>query len=812
MSRAKIILFGIVFFICCFSIWQWDNIRVIFREYYSLNYHFNHKGLIVERVISEKRDTDPQLLAVARASIQREAQLTDCLPEIARYSLEFPNNQYFLYQMAFGCSDDRGSYNPAISLILANRLIDLDPDNGLYHYLKSWILLINRKGDDIEPALVELELANACPKFKEPLDSFKPAIISLMESEKISKRYIETLFYQHPPHLWYSHQLRKDLLRYSAIALTNDNTSLAFRIDDAVLAMDKGISTRRLFYFGFDSVMYEHPAALELLLGKHLPSERMRHNRMLLFEQNMQPHRQPKNKTSKHRHESYSLFFAPQMGFMQLLFGCGVIVIVLVSVGFIRGFRNSISVGWKAYIFFFVAVLTYVFAYSLYEYGLYQSGLECCYSYFNEFRPPPVSMKMIVEAFPEIAGFTLVACAPIFAIGAYGLLSLIIRKLPVSLRDISKRILAGLLIAATAFILTRSFFSFFYVPQFYKFIAACFFAFLLAAGVIFKLRFLWIAFFASVFASASFILGYWFVCRVFAASGFLILSILFSLAYGQKKLDTVKQFFLRTNSNRLPALKLVIIGLILSWFGFLCFVPNLANAIKADLPRAPKSQPAECVPGTVIYKEFIKRLQTEPNLTEFDFRFITMMDPNDAKKILPNVISKIPRAAARVYCPFGTTPFTLSDHVLYQNTVYSPKEVSRLFTPYFESPNSDIAVVAKALAGDDSQLPRLFEIYQGAIDARKNPSGPSEMSGSPGMPGFGIEEPPPYIGDVIHAIVMTDSNAATKFLIEQITIEPLDIMDMITFSRYAHSLHREQLNKIIQAYVDRLLNRHDNNG
>jgi hypothetical protein len=790
----------------CLGLWQYKNIYIVAREYYSLNYHFNSKGAIVERVIPQKANINPELTAVARVSIRLwGTQLSDCLPEIARYAIEFPNNQFFLYQVAVGCSDH--PYNPEVSLLCANRLIQLDSSNGLYHYVKAWALLLNRKGDDIEPALIELEKANSCFKCEDPLDSFRPALIALAESGKLRRGSIEMVFYPQPLHSWYSHVIRKALLRYSASAITNNNTSLAFRIDDAILAMDKRIPHSRIFQFGFGTAIHEEPAALELF-QLNLPSDRAWRNRMLLVERYVLP-KQKKTEISKDKHESISsLFFAPGTAFIQLVLGCSLITVCLALVCLIGGFGSSASIGFKHYGFFIFAVLTYVFAYTFCEYSLRQSNLDCCYSYYDEFRPSPISMEIFFDSLADAAKLILAICTPIAAIGAYSLFSLIIRNLPESFKNRSQRICAGLLIASVAFVLAHL-----GVPNFYRFehnwFNYAFYIFLFVGGFLFRLRFLWITFFASVLAVTSSIFGYYFFYRLLAAGCFLLLSILYCLAYEQKKLEIIKQFFLRTNSNRWLVLKLAMAGFVLSWLGFLCFVPALADAItygSTPLP-VPQSAKHERPAAPVLYKNLIERLRTDPNLTESDFRAITLLEPNDAKDILPYVMSKTPKPKPR--SPFDFIQFRLSDRWLYQNAANSPRQAAQLFIPYFQNPDSNVAAVAKAFAGDHSQLPRLFALYNIHIENRKHPPEPPKTSPKMGMlsPPYVPESEPdnPYIGDVVRAIILLDPEEAAKFLVDEITNQPIDIVDTCHISQYIYLLPRRQLDMVIEAYVERLL-------
>jgi len=790
----------------CLGLWQYKNICVVAREYYSLNYHFNSKGAIVERVIPQRANINPELTAVARVSIRLwDTQLSDCLPEIAQYAIEFPNNQFFLYQVAVGGSDH--PYNPEVSLLCANRLIQLDPNNGLYHYVKAWALLLNRKGDDIEPALIELEKANSCSKCEDSLESFRPALMALAESGKLRRGYIETVFHTWPLHSWYSHILRQELLRYSASAITNNNMPLAFRIDDNIIAMDKRIRPSGMLPFGYSAAIHEHPAALELLCANLSPDRAWR-NRMLLVER-YAPSNQKKTEASKDEHESISsLFFAPGTAFIQLVLGCSLITVGLALVCLVGGFRSTASIGFRHYGLFILAVLTYVFSYTFCEYSLHQSNLDCCYSYFDEFRPSPISMEIFFDSFADAAKLILAICTPIAAIGAYGLFSLIIRNLPESFKNRSQRICAGLLIASVAFVLAHLGFSDFYFFE-HNWFNYAFYIFLFVGGFLFRLRFLWTAFFASVLAVTNSIFGYYFFYRLLAVGCFLLLSILYCLTYEQKKLEIIKQFFLRTNSNRWPVLELAMAGFILSWLGFLCFVPALAGTITYDSKplSAPQSAKYERPPAPVLYKDLIQRLKSEPNLTESDFLAITLLEPNDARDILPYVMSKAPKTKPKMSSPFYFMQFRLSDRWLYRNAANSPKQAAELFIPYFKRPDSNVAAVAKAFAGDHSQLPRLFAIYNIHVENIKHP--PEHPKTSKLSPLYLPESEPdnPYIGDVVRAIILLDPNEAAKFLVDEIRTEPMDVVDFCHFSQYAYLLPREQLNAVIEAYVDRLLSR-----
>jgi hypothetical protein len=813
----RILIWGVLaIFSIGLGIWQRNNIGTVFREYYSLNYHFNSGGAIIERIIPKRAHVGPELMAIARVSVRLwDTQLTKCVPEITRYAVEFPNNQFFLNLTARACSfPDDAYYSSEISLLCANRLIQLDPNNGLYYYVKACALLVDRKGDDIEPALVTLEKANSCPKFEDPFAAFRPALISLAESGKLRKSWIETAFSSPRYDIAYSYELRRELLRYSASAITNGNTSLAFRIDDDIIAMDKRI--RHVSIGSWLSAATDEPAALELFRVNLSPDRAMR-NRMLLVKQYVASNQKERQTRAEEREPFSNLFFAPGTAFMQLLFGCGVIAICFASIGLMGGLRNSASISTKHYLFFIFAVLTYVFAYTFFEYYLYRSNLMCCYSYFDEFRPSPISTEYFFDDLADAAKLLSAICAPIAAIGVYGLLSLAIKKLSESFRDELKRICAGLLITSVAIVLAHIGFSGFYSFE-HNLFNVPLYIFLFAGGVLFRSRFLWIALFASIFASASSILGYWFFFRLLAAVCFVLLCAVYSLAYDKTKLETIRQVFSKTNSLRLPAIQLAAAGLVLSWLGFLCFVPSLASAItyysKAMSAHEPPKYPRSPVP--MLYEGLIERLRTEPNIAVSDFQAIPLLEPNDVKEVLPCVIAKA--SSMKPNPRFGDwTQIQLSDRWLYQNAVNSPEEIGRLFIPYFKNPDSNLAAVAKAITGDRSQKRRLFVIFNNYVENEIHPPPPSKWS-KPGilprvppgmMPGMSYIPQPepdnPYIGDVVRAMILLDPNETATCLIDKMGAEPKDIVDMCHFSQYGYLLPRQQLNKVIDAYVDRLL-------
>ena len=201
-------------------------------------------------------------------------------------SLKFPNNEYFLFSNAsivLGCSE----LDQKITVKLAEKLIDFDKDNSLYHYLKAAAMLADRQGDNITPALDEIKTAAKCPNSYFPYSKYTKRVVAVAERASLLPTLVGRLAnpYLYAPGV---DDIHEALLRYAHRAFTDGDNEKGLLIDDAINSigenqLDADYNEARLLmyhrnhYLSFVFGYWSCPEILELQRAK-ITEQRARQN------------------------------------------------------------------------------------------------------------------------------------------------------------------------------------------------------------------------------------------------------------------------------------------------------------------------------------------------------------------------------------------------------------------------------------------------------------------------------------------------------------------------------------------------------
>jgi hypothetical protein len=130
----------------------------------------------------EIKDLDPEAFDILRYCITNPND-----EELAVLAAIYPQNEFFLAQLVEKTLIDANLVDSRAVLAIADRLIELSPENAHYRYLKGWAIL-NRPGESgrERDALEQFEFGNSLPTFYSPYSKYKERVDVLGEKLRIS--------------------------------------------------------------------------------------------------------------------------------------------------------------------------------------------------------------------------------------------------------------------------------------------------------------------------------------------------------------------------------------------------------------------------------------------------------------------------------------------------------------------------------------------------------------------------------------------------------------------------------------------------
>ena len=179
MKRGVIIWLGLIVICLGLAVRQRENLNIVWREYSSLYRHVKYedysmklRGPFIPTKVAKK---DPEAAAVVETQLAvwfNESQ--ERIDMAAEKLLEQSDNEFILFEFIKSFWYLRENViDPQIVLRLTEKLIALEPNNANYHYIKSYLLLENRKGGDIDAALEQVKYANNCSKYDFPYENYR---------------------------------------------------------------------------------------------------------------------------------------------------------------------------------------------------------------------------------------------------------------------------------------------------------------------------------------------------------------------------------------------------------------------------------------------------------------------------------------------------------------------------------------------------------------------------------------------------------------------------------------------------------------
>jgi len=227
------VFFRVLIILACvgLTLSQKENMGLFWQEHYSLGRDFKLEDnslephhLLIEAKIAKY---DPEAALIVKTALMR-SEGEKLVEVLAGGILSYPDNEFFLYRLVRLLLQPEMGIDPQIILKFADRLIAIKPDNAPYHYLKAYVLFRNRKGNNYDKILLEIERGNQCPDYISPYDNYHHRIIHLMEKAKLSNVLLGELPCRDEP-IFLTSELYENLLGKSQQAFAEGQNDIGMR-------------------------------------------------------------------------------------------------------------------------------------------------------------------------------------------------------------------------------------------------------------------------------------------------------------------------------------------------------------------------------------------------------------------------------------------------------------------------------------------------------------------------------------------------------------------------------------------------------
>lgn len=272
---------------------QRQELLLHWREWSSFQRHFRWQGKrfglrkpFLSKSIAE---SDPEAAAIVEWTLHEDVTDFRDVEYFSEMAMRCPQNQFFLYDLACRIAH-KGYTDPKLVDFLADRLLELDPDNGRYYFLKAWAAFYEWRPDRIDTALSYLERCFAGPQ-QDPFNLYKTRVCTLVEKEK------PTIYISGQSARWRSNdmslsrKLIRGLLEYTQDLIVNGQAEQAMHIHDRLQRIAENSIPQTInepwqfwiaFQPGYHMVAFDTPQEVELKWMALTP-ERAGQNRMQML-------------------------------------------------------------------------------------------------------------------------------------------------------------------------------------------------------------------------------------------------------------------------------------------------------------------------------------------------------------------------------------------------------------------------------------------------------------------------------------------------------------------------------------------------
>jgi len=760
--KLKTAIWAIVMLCCiCLGLWQKENLSIIWREYSSLYRHIKYEDgsmktvgpFIPPKVAKE----DPEAAAVAEISLGRlDREADERIEAVAEKLLEYPDNKFLLFELIRYLHWHESTIDPQIALKLAERLIKIEPDNAHYHYMKCHLLLVDRRGNNINAALEEIEYVNKCREYGFPYDSYRQQVINVANRAKLGRFLLRELQYFGVGNPFAS-DVWQELIGRANMAFTDSDTAKGMRITNALAEMQKrqlrdgdpyaGAIRRLRFFSGACSFgHWDEPHCLELqrvnLTKKQAKENRLQLCTLMATPKNVTEEKEDQGKKEEDKRAVFlAVHPAVHAGEMFVAFLWGWVVLLLISA--IRGFGERSKIGFFRVLLFMVGCVCYFCIAK----GFFLAWLLDDFHYYYSSRIyalRPVPGLKYIEYEPVLAGLFL--AGPIVAALALWGLGFLRPKKGAFWKLWYVRFLAALGVGLVAAFVELCAASYRYAGLWQEcaitgvLVGVLAWVIITFAWWLFRCRiirlFLVATFLGSVTVLAS---GYRYIhylpMIVFVLTG----AIIAVLKPGEgSSFKTVLQLFSRkpdVTAVRNKCLRLTVPFIVVYWVLFIVLTPLVAKSINLELEEFKTVDRRVVLPEPdEAYQQLMSTFEAEGLSKMHIYRLLGLVMPED----LPALLQKLKNTEFTDYYGPGLLPWPrketseeekaklekrreqrrwLNDGDLVLAMRGCGRDAVGVITGFLDEPDGERALVARARLGDSTTRKKLEELLQARMQS-----------------------------------------------------------------------------------------------
>lgn len=681
----------------CFTFWQKGNLKYIWNDYWRLNksFHYIKEGRVprLPAVKEKVAKTDPEAAAIINYKLDYTLFSVGDehrIEVLSKNILKFPDNQYFLYELAL-CTFCQDGLDPAILLKLSNRLIELDGKNSNYYYLKAYVLYRNRNGNNFDEVSEIIRQADKCEYYKEPYSIYKDRVVSIARKQGLPRNLIENLDCVFP-YNFFIYKIYETLLQYQNLLITEGDYAKADEISNVLKTMifDKmrepfinnnpSFNSFRLYGLGSGFGRWNLPQEIELqrenLTHQEADKKRLELCAIVNPEKKVEfvnKYSEPSEKT-----QPYIIAVSPSMYLVRMTGVFIFLTIVLWTFSFSCKDNLKIKISkaglTRFLIYGFVCFFSSQF-FMLKSFWEYQ----CCFSYEDIFLCRPLKfedIKNLIEASRDIKSLFIVLFIPLAIVIFMG----IIRFFKPKFDNIVSRFISGIMIT-------------------------------LPLGL-----------------TAAFLQGHTYLKYLP-----IIIFVLFAFKYSFSKISfgNIFKTFTGTREDemvvlRTNLLKLSAIAAVLCWLGFLCLTVPTKKSIEGVAKEYKYYTYSSTDDYEKAYRDILKRID-DANLSRSNvLRCIPLVKFGD----LPGVLEKLKERKFPSYwakessCfrpPGGKDYDTLTEQSISFLLRSAGRDQMPVIINYMDNPDDSRTLVFRAQLGDKSVKDKLINLLDKAIKEETDP-------------------------------------------------------------------------------------------
>jgi hypothetical protein len=679
----------------CFTFWQKGNLKYIWNDYWRLNksFHYIKEGRVprIPAIKEKVAKTDPEAAAIINYKLDYTLFSVGDehrIEVLSRNILKFPNNQYFIYLLAWYAFDHlENGLDPAILLKLSNRLIELDGKNSNYFYLKAYALLCDRKNNNFDELTEIIKQANECEYFKDPHSLYIDRVISIAQKQGLHNHLVQGLDSEWPYNPFIKNAY-ETLIQYQNLLITEGEYAKADELSNLLNGMLKNNMyepilnqlPRPLYGLGRGFGFWNLPQEVELQ-RKNLSRKEADQKRLQMCAiANPEKKIKAINKyyESDEKTQPYVIAVWPFVYFVRMASIFIFLTAILLAFSFYCKDNLKIKINKSGLVRFLIYSFVCFFSS---QFLMFKSFLECqcCFSYEDIFLCRPLKfedIKNLIEASRDIKSLFIVLFIPLAIVIFMG----IIRFFKPRFDNLISRFICGIMISIPLGLVTM-------ILQGHMYL------------------------------------------RYFS----MIVFVLFAFKYSFRKvtLRSIFKVFGGTCENEAAALrsdllKLSAIAAVLCWLGFLCLMVPTKKSIEGEAKEYKYYTYSFTQDYEKAYQEILKRIDDVNLPVQNILRCIPLVKSGDLPLVMETLKKrKFPFAwkTEKYFRQPGSKDYDeLTDRSISFLLRSAGRDQMPVIINYMDNPDDSWALVFRAKLGDKKVKDKLTNELNKAINEEDDPN------------------------------------------------------------------------------------------